>query len=60
MVSYINNPDAEGKMEDMIHVLKCQDGSHIKIWFDLGKNYVEVAMSTDAAKRLAETIKSAC
>lgn len=56
----VKNPDAEGKMEDMIHVLKHQDGSHIKIWFDLGGAYVEIALSTDAAKRLAETIKSAC
>ena len=54
MLNVIKQPNAEGRMEDMIKILKGPD--HIKIWFDLGENYVEIALSKEAAKRLGETI----
>lgn len=55
----IKNPHAEGNMEDMIKIFRHKDGDHIKIWFDLGSNYVEIALSTDAARRLGKTIINA-
>ena len=55
-MNVIKNPDCEGRMEDMIKIMKHEDGDHIKIWFDLGDNYIEIALTTDAAKRLGETI----
>lgn len=58
-MNIIKNPDAEGKMEDMIKILKAKDKSHIKIWFDLGDNWIEIALTKDAALRLSETIKEA-